>query len=196
MTVAQSAHHNSNPTKVHTMPRNLSSAASDELIDRMRDCISGLLEQPSGHSMAAIQERSQARKVAHTIFRETAHPEHKQMFAERYGAPFDKAIEGYGTIALKEVEKTPLPAPAPSGEMASLTAQQRDALLAGLRLLTNAMEAGAMRPDGENSDAADLLTNGGEHGGATIEDIKALADSIIDVFPAPPVAPEATRMRP
>lgn len=178
------------------MPRNLSSAASDELIDRMRGCIAGLLDQPPGQSMAAIQRRTQARDVAYTIFRETAHPEHKQMFVERYGAPFDKAVEDHGTNALKEVEKTPLPAPVPSGELANLTAQQRDALLAGLRMLSNAMEAGALHPDGENSDAADLLTNGGEHGGATIEDIKALADSIVDAFPAPPVAPEATRLRP
>ena len=67
-----------------------------------------------------------------------------------------------------------------------LSGQERDALLAALKLLEVALKEGLVRPN--DGDIGDLLTNGGEHEGLTPWRISALADRIVNEYPAPSLA--------
>lgn len=75
-----------------------------------------------------------------------------------------------------------------------LSMQQRDALLAGLLLLkdaiTNEQTAGFDSSDPESHRLADILTNGGVHSGLNLEQCVTLADMIVDNYPDPPVSAE------
>lgn len=68
----------------------------------------------------------------------------------------------------------------------SLSGQERDALLAALKLLEVSMKEGLVQPN--DGDIGDLLTNGGEHEGLTPWQISALADRVVAEYPAPVLA--------
>lgn len=58
----------------------------------------------------------------------------------------------------------------------TLSAQQLDAVLAGLRCLQVALESGSVSPD--DGDIGDILTNGQTHPGLTADEIDKLCESI------------------
>ncbi len=71
-----------------------------------------------------------------------------------------------------------------------LSAQQRDALLAGLSLLRCEIEHGRVvinKDDPECDPIGDLLSNGGEHDGLSAEEVSQLADLIVAEYPEPDV---------
>lgn len=63
--------------------------------------------------------------------------------------------------------------------------QERDALLAGLALLSEALLSGKLQAADRESHVADLFTNGGAHSGLPEHRVKVLADSIVDAYPGP-----------
>ncbi|QFZ84589.1 hypothetical protein GFK26_18345 [Variovorax paradoxus] len=56
---------------------------------------------------------------------------------------------------------------------------QHSALLAGLRLLQQALESGTVTPD--DGDLGDILTCGGEHAPMTVEEIEAFIETTFNV---------------
>lgn len=68
------------------------------------------------------------------------------------------------------------PVPPEAHQQAGREGRYRDAVLAGLRLLQEALEAGRVQPN--DGGIGDILTNGGEHAGVTAEEIDALCDEL------------------
>lgn len=108
--------------------------------------------------------------------------------AEGMHAPFvvGPDEEGYELLAAFEAGKEAEPT-AQLGLDISMSAQERDALLAALKLLEGALKRRLVIPNDGN--IGDLLTNGGEHEGLTPQKIADLADRIVNAYPAPQVAP-------
>lgn len=73
-----------------------------------------------------------------------------------------------------------------------LSMQERDALLAGLALLQEAITKGATKGfdprTPEANPLSDLLTNGGMHDGLSLEGCARLADTIVGEYPCPAIA--------
>ena len=57
-----------------------------------------------------------------------------------------------------------------------LNKKETDAILAGLRLLQNALELGSVQPN--DGDVGDILTDSGEHDGLNEEDIDYLIEKL------------------
>ncbi len=73
----------------------------------------------------------------------------------------------------------------------NLSMQQRDALLAGLALLRAGLEDGRIainKEDPESDPIGDLFSNGGEHQGLSIDQLRELSDLIVDEYPCPELA--------
>ena len=68
------------------------------------------------------------------------------------------------------------PAPPEAHQQAGVKGRYLDAVLAGLRLLQDALEAGRVLPN--DGGIGDILTNAGAHGGITIDEIDALCEEL------------------
>lgn len=66
-----------------------------------------------------------------------------------------------------------------------LSAQERDAIIAGLHLLKLHLINTRLQ---HGTHTFDLLTNGGTHEGLQIKSVESLADQVIDAYPSPAIA--------